>query len=1105
MLGSFRLVWRPLLAAAIFVASVNATPVPIGVLSFDQAMSNSTTGVFNILNLTGISALPPDFPVVIAVQFIDPSLTVEFVGGGTTTLTGFQFVSDGNGGFLGQSLFDIAGTPIASAILSGMISPTTLMLSDGTTVQDEIFTAMLQPSAGSSLQFSDTAVINADAAPEPGTWTLLGAGALLLVLVRFQKRAQLFLFFVLLAAAQSAVWAQVNLTAAAQPPTGNAGITIENVTGSGFPPGAIAPASVTISLAGTCNATPAASTPATAITTIVGSTRRVSFTTPSVAAGTYSVSVNGPGFTTASCSSLTVTAPDQFVHAVNGKLMLNGFPFRFGGGNIFSLMYSPRASVDQVLQAAVSNHLRVIRTWSFIEIGNCDGTNTIHGAPNGIFFHCFDGTNPSFNDGANGLVNLDYAVFKAGQLGLKLIIGFTNNWTDFGGMDQYVKWRGGSHHDDFYTDPVIRQWYKDWVGHLLTRVNTFTQIAYKDDPTIMIWELANEPRCAGSGPSGGGFPTSGMCTPQTIEAWIQDSAAFVKAIDNRHLLSVGDEGFFCNPSSPNFIDNCSTGVDTLTFAETPGIDVMGFHLYPEGWGQTLTWADGFVEQHFQDAAGVVNKPAYLGEFAVGAGNVRTSIYKEWTDRALNDTGATGGLFWDLTPGQTSAAAQESSNNFDLKDGSPSLLAMGNFAQMMTANAVLPLPPVAGDQWVTTPFGQSTTLNPFQNDVAYAGAMIDPATIDLDPATPGKQTMAAVVGGTFNATAQGVQFIPTDGFNGTAQASYTVEDSNHRLSNIGNLFVLVKPSATGSQLIESFETGTDGWGPLDPTTGTVAQSSSFHTDGNSSLLVNATASGWFGVNLPSTLNLFGRPALSIDIQTTNAGGNAAISFQSGSGFTWCQSDFSAVLPSIGLTTLTIPLDPSKLTCFSPNTPDLTQIHAIWVFLNGPGTYYLDNVVAAPPLNPSAPILIESFESGDAGWHSINGLAGTTVKQTTAFHSDGAFGLSITTNMGVSDWFGTNLSSPIDLTGKAMLAVDIQTQNTGTSTNIAIQTGNAFTFCQGANFGFQNTQTTGTVTIPLDATKLQCFPSGSTPDFTSLRAVWVWISGGDTFYVDNVRAQ
>ena len=84
---------------------------------------------------------------------------------------------------------------------------------------------------------------------------------------------------------------------------------------------------------------------------------------------------------------------------------------------------------------------------------------------------------------------------RPAQHGIKLIIPLTNNWNDFGGMDQYVRWADGQYHDDFYTDPVIRGWYKDWITHVLNRVNTLTGVAYKDDPTVMAWELGNEPRC----------------------------------------------------------------------------------------------------------------------------------------------------------------------------------------------------------------------------------------------------------------------------------------------------------------------------------------------------------------------------------------------------------------------------------------------------------------------------------------------------------------------------------------------------------------------------------------------------------------------------------
>src|SRR5581483_4374846 len=157
-------------------------------------------------------------------------------------------------------------------------------------------------------------------------------------------------------------------------------------------------------------------------------------------------------------------------------------------------------------------------------------------------FQSFDGTAPVYNDGPDGLGRLDYVIWKAGQAGIKLVIPMTNNWSDFGGMDQYVRWRGLTHHDDFYTDPTIQMWYRDWIAHLLNHVNPRTGLAYKDDPTIMTWELGNEPRCKGSG----AFPASATCTTATLTTWADAMSRHVKRVDRRHLVSVGDEGFMCS-------------------------------------------------------------------------------------------------------------------------------------------------------------------------------------------------------------------------------------------------------------------------------------------------------------------------------------------------------------------------------------------------------------------------------------------------------------------------------------------------------------------------------------------------------------------------------
>ncbi len=1083
---------RSLLAITVFSGLASATPIPLGILSFDSGPGGSS-GVFDILNLTGPNSTPlPDasFPVTTPVTFFNPTLTIDFLGGGMTTLDSSHFTSDGSGGFTGLSQFNLASSPIADAILSGDLSPASLTLNNGGIVNvNSTFSSFLVPSAGGSLAIGDFAVLYAT--PEPASWVLMGGGLIILLLRRRVRRA--FLLSLWAALAQVSSWAtttyDVTLHPEAQPATGQAGVTTETVTGSGFPSGTITPAQVKITFAATCNGTAVATTKASTVQT-VATLRRIAFAIPAMKPGAYQVSVSGTvsgaSFATSSCAALTVQQADKFVRVVNGELMFQGFPFRFGGGNDYHLMFSDHATVDQMLQAAVNNGFKVIRMWAF------DDVQTPPASPN-FWLHALGGGTPSYNDTATGLGNVDYAIYRAGQLGLKLIIPFTNNWPDYGGMDEYVTARGETYHDQFYTDATIRQWYKAWISHVLNHKNTISGVVYKNDPTIMIWELANEPRCAGTG-----LPSSGTCTVQTIQSWIADSAAYMKSVDPRHLVAVGDEGFFCNPSSSNYIDNCSSGVDTLAFSETANIDLMGFHLYPEGWGQTIAWADTFIDQHLMDAAHVVGKPAYLGEYGLMSGNDRNAAYKDWTDRVLNE-GGSGALFWDLAPGEPEPTAAENDGSFDLEDGAPLLLTIDNFEKQMAANSVLSFPPVADDVWATTPFNQTATLNPVANDVAYAGATIDPSTIDLDPSTPGIQTSVNVYGGTFAVSGGQVQFTPTSGFNGTTLTPYTVDDSNQQLSNVAYLFATVQPSAAGSLIIESFETGTDGWGPLSTGGGTVSQSTIFHTDGTHSLAVNVAGSGWFGVNFPTAVDVSNRPTLSIDVETTSIGGGVDIAIQSGASYDWCQGSFTT-LGTNSTTTISIPLDPAQLTCFGSN-PDMTQLHAVWIYLNAPGTYYLDFLRAAPVVNPANPIGIESFETGVDGWHSINGMT-ATIAQTTAFHTDGSDGLSITTASGVSDWFGNNLSSPLNLSGKTTLKVDLETTTAGTSTAIAVQSGSSYAWCQTMNWGYESAPGTITISIPLDPAQLTCF---NPADFTSVRAVWVWISGGGTFYLDNVRAE
>ncbi len=502
-------------------------------------------------------------------------------------------------------------------------------------------------------------------------------------------------------------------------------------------------------------------------------------------------------------------------------------------------------------------------------------------------------------------------------------------------MDQYVRWADGEYHDQFYTDPLIRGWFKNWISHLLNRTNIYTGLKYKDDPTIMTWELANEPRCL----SAGVYPRSDDCTTQTLISWADEMSTFVKSIDPKHLVSVGDEGFYCIPGASDWTENCGEGVDTLAFTQLANVNVMSFHLYPDSWAKTPAWGTQWINRHFAEAR-LLGKPAMLGEFGSQNKATRNPVYKEWTDAVFNSRGA-GGLYWILSGRQDDGSYYQDYDGYTVYCPSPVCITISNFAAMMKANLAMSFAPVADNDNAVTEFETPIQLVPAANDITYAGAGLVVGSIDLDPAADGQQTSITVYGGTYALQEDGsVLFTPETGFAGSSQASYTIEDNLGRLSNIAILAVTVKPNPTIPTKMFSFETGVEGWGPASwNDAGTVSQESAFHTDGLYGLQVNSTNGGWFGLSFAAPFNLSGKTQLKYDLQTLASGTSVEVAIQVGDAWTWCEGGGWGWVN--GNTTTTIAIDLLSMSC---STPDLSKVQGLYLWFSGGGTYYIDYVRA-----------------------------------------------------------------------------------------------------------------------------------------------------------------
>lgn len=324
-------------------------------------------------------------------------------------------------------------------------------------------------------------------------------------------------------------------------------------------------------------------------------------------------------------SSSSAPAPSGFVKTSGQKFTLNGSTFTVVGANSYwvGLTGLSTANMNAAFSDIAKTGATVVRTWGFNDVTSASGT----------YYQLWSGGKGTVNTGSTGLGNFDNVVAAAKANGLRLIVSLTNNWSDYGGMDVYVNQIVGSGqpHDLFYTNANVIAAYKAYINTFVSR--------YVNEPTILGWELANEPRCSGSTGT-----TSGTCTTTTITNWASTISAYIKSIDQNHLVGLGDEGFYNEANGPNYPYQGGEGIDFDANLAISTLDFGTAHSYPISWGQTSdpsAWGVQWIQDHATSQK-TANKPVILEEFGVTSDQQAT--YTAWYN-AIISSGLTGDLIW----------------------------------------------------------------------------------------------------------------------------------------------------------------------------------------------------------------------------------------------------------------------------------------------------------------------------------------------------------------------------------------------------------------------------------------------------------------------------
>jgi len=324
-----------------------------------------------------------------------------------------------------------------------------------------------------------------------------------------------------------------------------------------------------------------------------------------------------------SCAILSLfREPDDFIRVQGTQFMHNGKPYYFAGTNMWYGAYIGS-------QGETGDRARLLRELDFLSATGITNLRIMAASETpylkAALYPAIQRRPGDLDESL--LEGLDFILAEMAVRHMHGVLFLNNYWEWSGGMAVYNVWAGRDAVDpndttkgwsafmdfsaSFYASKKADSLYREYIKTIITRKNSVNGRTYSDDPTIMAWQLANEPRPGAKG------ETAEKNLP-AFYRWIEQTARFIHSLDTNHLVSTGSEGTVGTLQSAEYF---------LESHKTPSIDYLTMHLWPLNWGwfdprripetlpQTEKNATEYIAAHLA-LARKLNKPLVMEEYGI---------------------------------------------------------------------------------------------------------------------------------------------------------------------------------------------------------------------------------------------------------------------------------------------------------------------------------------------------------------------------------------------------------------------------------------------------------------------------------------------------------